>query len=102
MIIRATAVLVLALVATRLARRSCASVRHVILAACFAVLLVLPISSIVDPMIRIPLPIAIQNTIVPSVIEEASFDVSQARSGRNDVTQRPTTPDPSVSFSDLL
>ena len=45
-LVKATAALAMALVAARLARRRRAAVRHVLLAAAFAVLMVLPLASI--------------------------------------------------------
>ena len=46
---KATVTTALALIAVRLARRSCAALRHALLAAAFAVLLALPVASIVAP-----------------------------------------------------
>ena len=57
---KVTATTALALAGTRLARGSRAAVRHVLLAAAFAVLLVLPIAALVAPSIRIPVPIVAQ------------------------------------------
>ncbi len=53
-ILKATAILLAALVAIRLARRARASVRHAILAATFAVLAVLPIATAVFPTRELP------------------------------------------------
>jgi uncharacterized protein (TIGR03435 family) len=56
---KVTATLALALVGTWLARRNRAASRHVLLAAAFAVLLVLPIASVVAPPISFAVPIAV-------------------------------------------
>ena len=50
---KVTVTMALALIAVRLARKSRAAVRHLLLAAAFAVVLVLPIASIVVPSVRV-------------------------------------------------
>lgn len=50
---KATVIALLALIGTRLARRSRAAVRHVLLAAAFGALLLLPVASMVAPPVRI-------------------------------------------------
>ena len=57
LIIKVTVALAVSLVSVRLARRSRAAVRHALLASGFAIVLVLPMVSIVSPMIAVPLPI---------------------------------------------
>jgi uncharacterized protein (TIGR03435 family) len=65
---KVTVILALALIATWLARRSRAASRHVVLVAAFAVLLILPIASVVSPSISVPVPIAMpEETASPSV-----------------------------------
>jgi uncharacterized protein (TIGR03435 family) len=59
-LIKVTVTLALALGAVHLARNSRAAVRHVLLAAAFAVILVLPLASIVAPSVRVEVPIAAQ------------------------------------------
>jgi TonB family protein len=59
---KATVIAALGLLATLVARRSRAAVRHALLAALFAVLLVLPIASLVAPPVRIALPAAEERT----------------------------------------
>ena len=56
----------LGLLGTWVAPRSRAAVRHVLLAVAFGVLLVLPIASIVTPPVRIAVPAAAQERIVPT------------------------------------
>ncbi|WP_035357383.1 M56 family metallopeptidase [Edaphobacter aggregans] len=53
LVAKATVTMVLALVGVRLARRRSAAVRHVMLAAAFAVLLALPVASILVPSVRL-------------------------------------------------
>jgi uncharacterized protein (TIGR03435 family) len=62
-LIKATVIVVLALAATRLTRRSRAAVRHMLLAAAFAVLLILPIVSMLAPSIRVPMLIALPGAL---------------------------------------
>jgi uncharacterized protein (TIGR03435 family) len=62
---KVTIVLAAALVAARLAHRSSAAMRHVLLAAAFAVLLALPIASVVAPTIPVAVPVAMQETVAP-------------------------------------
>ncbi len=58
----------LSLVASRLARRSRAALRHVLVAASFAVLAMLPIASLVVPSISVPVRItATSGTVAPAV-----------------------------------
>jgi uncharacterized protein (TIGR03435 family) len=63
LLLKVTIVLSLALIATRLTRQSRASVRHVLLAAAFAVVMILPIASVVGPTIQIAVPEAVQDAI---------------------------------------
>ncbi len=64
-LLKATVVVALALAGTRLARRSRASVRHVLLASAFVVLLILPIATMWAPSVRVAMPAAVQEAIVP-------------------------------------
>ncbi len=52
-VVKATVIAALALIGTRLARGSRAAVRHVLLAAAFGVLLLLPLASVIAPPIEI-------------------------------------------------
>ncbi len=61
---KATVVTVMALGCTRLARGSRAAVRHLALAAAFAVLLLLPVASLVGPSLRVEIPIAASTGLV--------------------------------------
>ena len=65
LLLKVTVVLTLALAGTRLARHSRAAVRHVLLAASFGVLLILPIASLVAPTVQIAMPAAMQEAIGP-------------------------------------
>ena len=87
---KATVVTVLALVATRLARRGRASVRHVLLAAAFGVLLGLPIASFVAPTVRVSVPVAVQEP-APVVVETIADPVSMA-TGTNATSAKVATP----------
>src|SRR5688572_10106151 len=68
-LLKVTVILALALAGTRLARHSRAAVRHVLLAASFAVLLMLPLASLVAPAVRIAMPAAVQEAIAPLDVE---------------------------------
>jgi uncharacterized protein (TIGR03435 family) len=68
---KVTVTTALALMAVRLTRRSRAAVRHVVLAAAFGVLLVLPVAAIVAPAIRVEVPIAARGEIAPPMVEPA-------------------------------
>jgi uncharacterized protein (TIGR03435 family) len=76
-IAKITVTMALALCGVRLARHSRAAVRHVVLASAFAVLLVLPLASIVAPSVRVEVPIAAQVGLV-SAPPETVPDVSSA------------------------
>jgi uncharacterized protein (TIGR03435 family) len=65
---KATVAIGLALIGARVAQKSRAAVRHVVLAAAFAVLLCLPAASFVAPSIHVAVPVAAQ----PSVATQAS------------------------------
>jgi uncharacterized protein (TIGR03435 family) len=68
-LLEVTATLAVALVAARLAQRSRAAVRHVIVTGAFAVLLVLPFASMIAPDVRVELPAAVQFAIAPFEME---------------------------------
>src|SRR5262245_22332638 len=55
--VKATGVIALALVGTRIARRSPASVRHLVLAAAFITLLALPLVALIAPSIQVEVPL---------------------------------------------
>ena len=65
LLLKVTVILALALAGTRLARHSRAAVRHVQLAASFAVLLMLPPASLVAPAVGIAMPAAMQDALGP-------------------------------------
>lgn len=66
-LIKVTVVLVLGLLATRLARGTRASVRHVLLAASFSILLILPIASMAVPAVTVAVPISAEDLPAPVV-----------------------------------
>src|SRR6187200_1979458 len=65
LLLKATAILTLALAATWVTRGSRAALRHVLLAAGFAMLLLLPAVSTISPVVTVTVPAALQNTIEP-------------------------------------
>ena len=70
---KVTIVLALALAGTRLARnRRAAAARHVLLAAAFAVILVLPLASLVAPAVPVEVPMTAQVGLVPVPPETCS------------------------------
>src|SRR5262245_31559472 len=83
---KATMTIVLALAATRLARHARAAVRHVLLSATFAVLLALPLASLLAPSIpvplrvRVPAPVASLQTGTDTAADTDLADLRAARS----------------------
>jgi beta-lactamase regulating signal transducer with metallopeptidase domain len=78
LVVKATALLAAGLVLTRVANRAGASVRHLILAATFAAVLVLPLAWPVAPAIMIDVPVAARSLAVSpasSVASARSADV---------------------------
>jgi bla regulator protein BlaR1 len=71
-----TAVTLLALAGARLTRRSRASVRHVVLAAAFAVLLALPVAALVAPVIAIPIAVPAARGVVLANTDSIVVDAS--------------------------
>jgi TonB family protein len=69
---KATVATALGLVATWLARRSRAAVRHALLAAAFGVLLVLPVASLVAPPVRIAVPAEAGERVGPTFADAAA------------------------------
>ena len=78
---KVTLVTAVGLAAAHLARRRRAAVRHVLLAATFAVAIVLPFASIVAPSISITVPIA-STQVTPSPVDAVVIE-------RNDITSEP-------------
>jgi uncharacterized protein (TIGR03435 family) len=64
-ITKATVIVVLALVGTRLFHSARAAVRHVVLAAAFGGLLILPIASLLAPPMPVSVPRAVESTLAP-------------------------------------
>jgi uncharacterized protein (TIGR03435 family) len=63
-LVKATIVATIALGGARLARGSRAAVRHLVLAAAFAVLLILPLASLLAPPVPLPVPIAASTGLI--------------------------------------
>ena len=57
-VLKATVVIALALIGARLARGTRASVRHLLLASAFGVLLILPVATVLMPPVAVKIPIA--------------------------------------------
>lgn len=70
-VLKATLVLVLALVAARLARHGRASVRHLLLTAAFGALLVLPLAAVVAPSVHVD--IAPASLVLEEYVGESAF-----------------------------
>src|SRR6187551_750118 len=77
-LLKATAILALTLLGARLTRGRRASVRHVVLAAGFAALLLLPLASMIAPAVPIAVPAAVQQAIAP--LDDAVIDVGSEAS----------------------
>lgn len=86
---KVTVTTALALIATRLARRSRAAVRHSLIAAAFGVLLALPVASILIPSVRIA---------VQPAAPERSFPASAAAAvpAQTSVSDSPAAPRPAA------
>jgi uncharacterized protein (TIGR03435 family) len=93
-VVKATIVIMLAIIATRLASRSRAAIRHAILAAGFAVLFALPIAAIVAPPIHIALTVA-EHQPSPATNAQQSF-------GETSQSQTSKSPSPSPAKSETL
>jgi uncharacterized protein (TIGR03435 family) len=91
-LLKATVILGLTLAAVRLARGTRASVRHVLLAAGFAALLMLPAISIVTPAVAIVVPTAVQEAIAPQDAE--AIDAGAAAAGTTTLAPRPPAMSP--------
>jgi bla regulator protein blaR1 len=75
-LVKVTVTMALALLATRMARSGRASVRHVLLAASFAILVALPIATLVAPPVRISVPIAPKSAGALAVIDSMTTFVA--------------------------
>ena len=71
LLVKATVITLLALAGTRLARRTRAAVRHLLLAAAFATLLLVPVISAVAPAVRIAVPMADLETVAQGLVAPA-------------------------------
>ena len=76
-LLEVTVVLALALAGTRLARKSRAAVRHVLLAAAFGVALILPLASMVAPAVSVEVPAAVHAVIAPLDVEPIATTPTQ-------------------------
>lgn len=94
---KATVIAVFGLVGARLARRNRAALRHVVLSAMFAVLLWLPVVSIITPPVRIAVPVVGRSdkALPPpagAIDPIPSLAVSHRRSAITPVNSRPSKP----------
>lgn len=69
MVVKTSAVLAFGLLIARLIRRGRASTRHLVLAASFGVVLLLPVSAAVAPRLRVYAPVSLPNAIPDSSLE---------------------------------
>jgi len=83
---KVTIITLLALAGARMGRRNRAAVRHVLLAAGFAAVLLLPIVSVAAPAIRLVIPAAATSG---SGATSAAYETMVARRGRGEVTEIP-------------
>jgi uncharacterized protein (TIGR03435 family) len=77
-LLKVTVTMLLAIGAVRASKHSPAAVRHVVLAAAFAVVLLLPIASIIAPTIRVPVPAVVQDALIPVDINPVSDSTAAA------------------------
>jgi beta-lactamase regulating signal transducer with metallopeptidase domain len=102
-LMKVTVVLAVAVVAAGLARRSSAAVRHVILAAAFVVMLVLPFASLVAPKITVTVPVAVQEKVAPYVFPAIPLSVAPTEFPSAPVSaSAPEVAAPRVALSTLL
>ena len=97
-LVKATLTTTLALIGAWLARNDRAAVRHLLLAAGFAVLVVLPIASVVVPSISLTVPIAVPEETAPVALEPLAMSSSpgiEASAGSPGPVARPVAPWPS-------
>ena len=87
--IKTTVTMMLALAGARLARGNRASLRHLLIASGFGVLVVLPLASIVAPSISVTVPIPIAQTAPASHAPAVAVDDSQAT---QTIEQAPVAP----------
>jgi bla regulator protein blaR1 len=78
-VLKATFIASLALAGVRLARRGRAAVRHLVLLAGFTALLVLPVASILAPVVAIPITMPAEHTATPALDEAGSYSVFVTR-----------------------
>jgi bla regulator protein blaR1 len=100
---KVTVTTALGLITAWLTRRNRAAVRHVLLAAAFGVLLMLPVASVLAPPIHVAVPIAVEiQAAVPTLVDSAT-GVPPVTPGDAGVHVKPSTPHSSaLSPSDLL
>jgi uncharacterized protein (TIGR03435 family) len=84
LLLKVTLILGAALLSTWVARRSRASVRHLLLAASFAMLLVLPAASAISPSVSVAVPSSVENALEP-------LDLQVVDSNLSDETPVPTS-----------
>jgi uncharacterized protein (TIGR03435 family) len=100
LLLKVTIVMTLALAAARMSRRTRASVRHVLLAASFAVLLILPIASISMPAFTVAVPISTGQLPAPVVgVLDAPRTVSTSVAGAAAAAPAPSRAVPWLSIA---
>jgi uncharacterized protein (TIGR03435 family) len=85
LLLKVTLILAVALAAAWLTRHSRAAVRHVLLMAAFAVVMILPLASMLGPTVRISVPSAVQSAMAP-LENEPGVDVLSADSSASATT----------------
>jgi uncharacterized protein (TIGR03435 family) len=99
LLLEITVVLTTALVATGALRRSRAAVRHVLLAAAFGVVLILPFASMVAPPVDVEVPAAVHAVIAP--LDGEPLPMEPLAPASRDVTAPPPASGPDSSWPPL-
>jgi uncharacterized protein (TIGR03435 family) len=101
-LLKATVVLALAIAGTRLARHSRASLRHVMLASSFAVLLVLPLASLLVPGLEIAVPAAVQEAIVAPDVHPVIQQTGAITHSADSTARQPIVSSRPITWSQML
>jgi uncharacterized protein (TIGR03435 family) len=94
-LVKVTVLLAVALIGVRLARNSRAAVRHVLLTAAFAALLILPMASAIAPSVAISVPASMQQ-VITSPDAGATVELAPAGSVSAAARTRSAPPRPSL------
>jgi uncharacterized protein (TIGR03435 family) len=100
-LVKATAIAALGLVGTRIARRGCASLRHVLLASTFASLAVLPFASAIIPTVAIEARVTVpepEQQVAPPARDLPTGALPSKRAAAQPATTEPS----SLPISELL